>query len=79
MSKSKKLKKVTVKLSDLSRVCHVCGKIKDDVFRRQYTTKNYKGSCGDSFCYASCDMSACHPITVQACGACEKAKKEPAS
>jgi hypothetical protein len=68
--------KVTVALKDLDKVCHVCGQVKPDVHRRTYTTTNYQGSCGDSFCYASCDMSACKPITVQACGDCEIQKKD---
>jgi len=42
--------KVTVALKDLNKLCHVCGLVKDDVRMRTYTTKNYQGSCGDSFC-----------------------------
>lgn len=75
MSKAK-AKKVTVKLADIDKVCRVCGKVSDTVQRREYTTKNYQGPCGDSFCYASCDMATCRPLIVQACAACERAKRD---
>ena len=68
--------KVTVAMKDLDKLCHVCGLVKNDVGPRVYKTKNYQGPCGDSFCYMSCDMSACRPISVQACGDCETQKKD---
>lgn len=75
MPKTKE-KTVTVKLKDLDKVCRVCGKVSDSVRLRTYTTKNYQGGCGDSFCWASCDMSACKPLTVRACEGCEGAKRD---
>ena len=61
---------VTVALKDLNRLCHECGVVKSTVWRREYLSKNYQGPCGDSFCYASCDMEACRPVTKQICVNC---------
>lgn len=72
----KKPKTVTIDLKDIDKLCRVCGKVDGTVQRREYTTKNYQGPCGDSFCYASCDMSACRPLVVRACADCEKQKKD---
>lgn len=67
---------VTVPLEDLHKVCHGCGKVKDSVRNRNFYTKNYQGPCGDSFCYASCDMDACRPVTKRICEECEKEQKQ---
>lgn len=58
----------TVAPEDLSKLCHECGNLKG--VRREVYTKNYMGPCGDSFCYASCDMSACRPQKMQICDGC---------
>ena len=64
---------IKVALKDLHKVCHICGEIKSDVHSRSYRTKDFQGSCGDSFCFASCDLTACHGrVSVYACGDCEK-------
>lgn len=70
--KAGKKKTVTVALEDLVRVCHSCGRVKDSTTNREFYTKNYKGPCGDSFCYASCDMEACRPVRRRICTECEK-------
>lgn len=35
--------------------------------RRSYYAKDYQGPCGDSFCYASCDLSACREQSAILC------------
>jgi hypothetical protein len=57
---------------DISKVCQNCKKPQDSTMLRTIYTKNYMGPCGDSFCYASCDMSTCHPISVVVCTPCAK-------
>lgn len=69
--------KITINLKDATKLCHCCGEVKPSVRSREYRSHNYQGPCGDSFCYASCRMSACRPIRVQACDECEKAQKVP--
>ena len=71
-SKPSKEKKITVAISDLEKVCKECCQVKEDTRPRTYYAKNYQGPCGDSFCYASCEMSACRPETANICGTCEK-------
>jgi hypothetical protein len=66
-------KKIVVDIKDIGRLCECCGIVGNSVRRRTYRTKNFEGSCGDSFCYASCDLSSCKPITVNACEGCEAA------
>ncbi len=75
---AKKKRLIQVSLDDLDRVCHNCGKVKDDTRSRTFYAKNYMGPCGDSFCYASCDMDTCRPTTKTICDSCEKklAKKK---
>lgn len=56
--------------------CQECGK--GGGLRRDYYAKDYQGSCGDSFCYASCDMSACKPQRAVLCDVClVKLQKPP--
>lgn len=58
--------------------CQKCKKLVESTRHRTVYTKNYVGSCGDSFCYASCDMETCKPITATICDDCNKAiAKEP--
>ncbi len=58
--------------------CQKCKKRDKSVYQKTLYTKNYQGPCGDSFCYASCTMSACRPITATVCDKCEKElRKEP--
>lgn len=72
-----KQKKVTVALKDLPKVCHACGEVKDDTGRRTYRAANYQGSCGDSFCWASCDLSSCKEIVASVCADCAQAGGVP--
>lgn len=72
-----KPKKIQVSTTDLPKVCFVCGKVSDTTRQRSYTTNNYQGGCGDSFCWASCELSSCKPISVRACESCEKQRKAP--
>ncbi len=58
--------------------CQKCGKLRKTTMRRTIKTKLYQGPCGDSFCYASCDMETCHPITVTICDACAALLGKPA-
>lgn len=39
--------------------CQVKGCRSTDTQEYSYYAKNYVGRCGDSFCYPSCDLSAC--------------------
>lgn len=47
--------------------CQVDGCKSTDASRRSYYAKEYTGPCGDSFCYASCDMSACREQEAVLC------------
>lgn len=61
--------------------CQKCGKERESTRYRTLRTKNYMGPCGDSFCYASCDMDSCHPVSMTVCDGCAEkitGKKEPA-
>lgn len=68
---------VTIALKDLGKVCHVCGALDPAVRLRTYYTADYQGPCGDSFCYASCTMTTCRPITLPACETCVARRKAP--
>lgn len=57
--------------------CQKCGKLKKTTYDRTFYTKKYKGRCGDSFCYASCDMEACKPIRATICDDCFNKLKHP--
>jgi hypothetical protein len=72
-----KPKAIKVALKDINRVCEACGKVSATVTSHNYTTKNYKGPCGDSFCYATCDLSACKPVTARVCTSCFEDKAVP--
>lgn len=69
--------KITIDTKDLDKLCMVCFKVSDTVKDRRYTTKNYTGPCGDSFCYASCDSTSCRPIYARACLNCETNRRRP--
>ena len=58
-----------VRLS-VEHTCQNCKKRVASTCRREIYTKDYIGPCGDSFCYASCDMSTCRPIVVDVCDTC---------
>ncbi len=47
--------------------CQVKGCRSTDAKHRTYYAKNYEGPCGDSFCYASCDMAACRQQSATLC------------
>lgn len=70
---------ITVALSDLNKICYVCGEVKPDVRAREYRGKGYTGPCGDSFCFASCEGHPCRPVRTRACADCEKAGGVPAT
>lgn len=52
--------------------CQHCGKLRESTRRREFRTKAYQGPCGDSFCFASCEMEVCRPIDVTVCDGCER-------
>ncbi len=56
--------------SNLHKVCQNCKEEKNSTRSRSIYTKLYQGPCGDSFCYASCDMETCRPITATVCDEC---------
>lgn len=56
--------------------CQKCGKQDSSTRRRDIYMKNYTGPCGDSFCYASCDMDSCRSVSVTVCDSCEKELKK---
>jgi len=51
--------------------CQKCKKRVGSTRPREIYTKNYRGPCADSFCYASCDLSTCRPIHVTVCDGCK--------
>lgn len=58
--------------------CQRCRKRKPDTKSREIYTKAYEGPCGDSFCYASCELEACRPVRVVVCDGCAGAiSKDP--
>lgn len=67
-----KSKQVRVSLANIDKVCRECGKVSDTTRSHTFYSKNFVGPCGDSFCYASCDMDACHPVTKTICDKCLK-------
>jgi hypothetical protein len=52
--------------------CQKCGKLKESTRQRTFEGKSFIGPCGDSFCYASCEMESCRPISGVICDGCEK-------
>lgn len=50
--------------------CQRCGDVKETTRLRNVRTKEYEGTCGDSFCYSSCDSPSCKPIDVAVCSEC---------
>jgi hypothetical protein len=56
-----------------AKVCQRCLKERATTRSRSIYTKDYQGPCGDSFCYASCEMSSCRPVDLVACDDCAKA------
>lgn len=71
-----KIKKVTVALDQIDMVCRACGRVDKTVTERTYNSTEYKGPCGDNFCYGSCSLAACHPTRGRVCDGCFK-KKAP--
>lgn len=65
-------KKKKRSLEQMQKVCQACKKEKDSTRSRTFYSKSYMGPCGDSFCYASCDMDTCHATTMTICDDCEK-------
>lgn len=63
----KKPKKQEIALGER---CQKCGR--GGAEERDYYAKDYEGPCGDSFCYASCRLSACRPQRARLCAACLK-------
>lgn len=55
---------------DWTQRCQHCGKKHATTKRREVYLKNFVGPCRDSFCYASCDSSACRPVTAALCEPC---------
>lgn len=55
---------------DWEKTCQKCKKVKPTTRHRTFYTKNYVGPCGDSFCYASCDMDSCHAKSATICDEC---------
>ena len=66
---------IKVPLKDIYKVCHICGEISDTTRQRSYRGTNFQGSCGDSFCFAGCDMSSCRGVSAIACKTCEDTKR----
>jgi hypothetical protein len=67
---------IKVAVKDIGKVCTICGEIKSDTRIRSYAAAVTIGSCGDSFCWASCDLVSCKGRqSVQACDECEKEKR----
>ncbi len=50
--------------------CQKCKKSKTSTRHREMRSSIYQGPCGDSFCYASCDMETCVPIHGVVCDEC---------
>lgn len=60
-------------------LCQKCEKKKPTTRSRSIYTKNYMGPCGDSFCYAGCDMEQCKPVSMTICDeCCEELELKPA-
>jgi hypothetical protein len=57
--------------------CQNCGKRRPSTQHRTVYLKNYVGPCGDSFCFASCDMSTCHPKALTICDECKTRLAKP--
>jgi len=47
--------------------CQVEGCDSTKASYRRYYAKEYQGPCGDSFCYASCDMPSCREQSATLC------------
>lgn len=52
--------------------CEICNKKNDTVRTRRTKNEEYQGGCGDSFCWASCDMDTCktREFSVRMCDTC---------
>lgn len=57
--------------------CQVDGCDSAEAVGRRYHAKDYVGPCGDSFCYASCDMSTCKEQSAVLCEKHFKALAKP--
>ena len=57
--------------------CQKCHKEDSTTRRREIYTKDYVGPCADSFCYESCEMSICRPLSVTVCDTCAQGMSKP--
>lgn len=57
--------------------CQVGGCDSEDAVPRRYYSPDYQGPCGDSFCYASCDLPACREQSAVLCDKHLKALSQP--
>jgi len=56
---------------DWHRRCQHCGKLSPTTSHcGRILMPNFQGPCGDSFCYASCTMSSCRPVSGSLCEDC---------
>lgn len=58
-------------MTDVRLVCQKCLRERASTKNRTLYAAEYRGPCGDSFCYASCDSPACRAIDVKVCDECE--------
>lgn len=59
------LNEISSTLNEISTICQSCKKSEKSTRNRSIYGKDYQGPCGDSFCYASCEMSACRSVSVR--------------
>ena len=50
--------------------CQNCKQEVKTTRNRSLYAPEFVGSCGDSFCYRSCDLKACHSFNVTVCDDC---------
>lgn len=51
--------------------CQRCNSSGYTVHARTFRAKGYKGPCGDSFCYGTCDSPSCKEVSAILCDECE--------
>ena len=61
---------VTKSKLSIEYTCQSCHKRKQSTRRRSIKVAGFMGPCGDSFCYASCEMDVCRPFTATVCDDC---------
>jgi len=57
--------------------CQVADCDSTDAVHRRYYSPDYQGPCGDSFCYASCDLPACREQSAVLCDKHFRALSQP--